>query len=162
MRWSEQQLRRYLKRTGQPDEVVPIPKIRLRTRRYHGLPPQQILEQEVECLWPGQFEFNTRKLIPGRRFEADLCHRELHLVIEVDGFANHGHSLGGFYRDRIKDKILYLHDWEVLRIPAGSIRKDLPDAIKTIEQYMEKQREKLGLPAPEPRDSVRHNLRVVK
>lgn len=100
----------------------------LQARLYETL---RLLPETREFPW----EWEVSRVIPGRRFSVDIAMRlsPTHkLAIEVDGLRHHGLSRDGFYRDREKDDLLGLHDWTVIRVPAGLISKDMPVVVERI------------------------------
>ncbi len=56
-----------------------------------------------------------------RLFAVDVYVEELKLAGELDGYRNHGLSLSGFKRDRIKDRLLMLQGIEVVRFYASEV-----------------------------------------
>lgn len=82
------------------------------------------------------------QLIPGRKFKVDVLVHELKLVGELDGYLNHGFNKEGFKRDRIKDRLLKLEGFEVLRFFASEIAS-VPDEARQVLYKMKAIREKL-------------------
>ena len=48
-------------------------------------------------------------------FEVDFLWRQARVIVEVDGFAFHGHR-GAFERDRLRDMVLRDRGFEVIRV----------------------------------------------
>ena len=78
--------------------------------------------------------------IAGRRFRIDLCYPAHRLAIECDGFAHHGHRTA-FEDDRLRQNLLVLDGWRVLRFTWRQVCRD-PDG--TAEQV----RQALGMTPP--------------
>ena len=158
LRWSEAKLKEYLAKRGLKEEGA-VPK-RNALRVPAGPTPQQILEAATQTRWPGRFEPEAKDLVPGRRYRADLCDRELRAIVELDGFANHGRTKAGFYRDRERDFHLLINDWHVLRIPAGLVRSDLATALGRIQQFIAfLERQRAAHTAKQPRVAKSHTTR---
>jgi hypothetical protein len=64
--------------------------------------------RQAELPWP---RFNTTL----RRFEVDVLWAEQHVVVEVDGYAFHGHR-SAFERDRRRDQALVAAGYTVIRV----------------------------------------------
>jgi very-short-patch-repair endonuclease len=76
--------------------------------------------QQAEAL---VFEPQVRRLIPGRRFEADICCRGARMIFEVDGalWTKGRHSRpAGIKADHERDLAFLESGWATLRIDPGS------------------------------------------
>lgn len=71
--------------------------------------------------------------LPDRRFRIDLAIPDVALAIEVDGFANHGRSLRGFKRDRLRQNALTIAGWRFLRFFPAQIYRNLNSVLAQIE-----------------------------
>lgn len=72
--------------------------------------------------------------IPGRRYRGDIAFPDVKLVVEVDGWQHHGKYLSDFERDRVRQNLLTLNGWRILRFTAGQIRKDAQLCRQMVEQ----------------------------
>ena len=70
--------------------------------------------------------------IPGRRFRIDIAFPKEKLAVEVDGWAYHGKTLGGFRHDRERQNMLTLYGWRILRFPAGDILRGRSEEILSV------------------------------
>lgn len=96
-----------------------------------GLMPHDILWDATASRWPSaQREYQGA--VPGRGFRIDIAFPDIRLAIEVDGFQHHGRFLGDFKKDRIRQNLLTLNGWRILRFSAGQIRKDLVSCVEMI------------------------------
>lgn len=73
----------------------------------------------------------------GRRYRLDIALPATRVAIEVDGFRHHGKHLEDFRRDRVRQNLLTIAGWRVLRFAAGDIRKDLNSCLNTIQRLLE-------------------------
>lgn len=97
--------------------------------------PQLVLWQRVSSKWPSAVsEYNPG--IPGRRFRLDVAFVESKLCIECDGWEFHGKFLSGFKKDRIKQNLLVMHGWRVLRFTASDIYQRIDSCMAMIEEAL--------------------------
>lgn len=75
--------------------------------------------------------------VPGRRYRLDVALPEARIALEVDGFRHHGKHLEDFRRDRVRQNLLVISGWRVLRFAAGDIRKDLASCLDSIQALLE-------------------------
>ena len=76
------------------------------------------------------------KAVPGRKFEIDLSLPRWCLGIELDGWLWHAKRKKDFLRDREKDYLLSLAGWQVYRLQAGLVYKDVPEAMRRIKTFI--------------------------
>lgn len=81
--------------------------------------PQKILFDALTARMPGKPQWEVEKLIPGRRFSADIF-IEPNVVIEMDGFRFH-RSKPAFQTDRDRQNLFAMHGYRVIRAYAGQI-----------------------------------------
>ncbi len=89
----------------------------------------------------GDAIYELKDIIPGRKFEADIALPNFKVVIEMDGWKDHGKSLAGFKRDREKWLLFATHGWLVIPISREQIVKDLENVIELIDKCV-KQRQR--------------------
>lgn len=65
--------------------------------------------------------------VEGKRFVADFLWSERRLIVETDGKRVHGHALA-FERDRLRDRLLQLDGYRVIRVTYRQVRRE-PDAV---------------------------------
>ncbi len=96
-----------------------------------GPTPHDLLWDAVVARWPTAVrEFEGA--VPGRRYRLDVALPEARIALEVDGFRHHGKHLEDFRRDRVRQNLLVISGWRVLRLsrvrrrsspePPGSMR----------------------------------------
>jgi very-short-patch-repair endonuclease len=78
----------------------------------------------------------------GSRPKVDLLWREGHIVVELDGFADHG-RLSAFLADRHRDYELMLSGYTVLRLANEEVARDLERAVEKIRDLVRMRREQL-------------------
>ena len=101
-----------------------------------GPTPHDLLWDAVVARWPTAVrEFEGA--VPGRRYRLDVALPEARIALEVDGFRHHGKHLEDFRRDRVRQNLLVISGWRVLRFAAGDIRKDLDACLDTIQALLE-------------------------
>lgn len=74
--------------------------------------------------------------VPGRRFSLDISFPQYKICIEVDGWKHHGKYLSDFKKDRIKQNLLTLNGWSILRFSAEAINKDPAGVINQIRELL--------------------------
>lgn len=120
-------------RTGFIDRKVLTP-----GRSTRRSPPQERLWAAVSARWPGRAKGEYKGAVPGRRFTIDIAFPLERLCIEVDGWQNHGRSLSGFKKDRIRQNLLVQHQWRILRFFPAEIYGNIESCIQTIESALVK------------------------
>lgn len=101
-----------------------------------GPTPHDLIWEAVMARWTTAVrEFEGA--VPGRRYRLDVAIPEARIAIEVDGFRHHGKHLEDFRRDRVRQNLLTIAGWRVLRFAAGDIRKDLNACLDTIQALLE-------------------------
>lgn len=101
-----------------------------------GPTPHDLLWDAVVARWPTAVrEFEGA--VPGRRYRLDVALPEARIALEVDGFRHHGKHLEDFRRDRVRQNLLVISGWRVLRFAAGDIRKDLASCLDSIQALLE-------------------------
>jgi len=101
-----------------------------------GPTPHDLLWDAVVARWPTAVrEFEGA--VPGRRYRLDVALPEAWIAIEVDGFRHHGKHLEDFRRDRVRQNLLTIAGWRVLRFAAGDIRKDINACLDAIQALLE-------------------------
>jgi|GEM_PF-2915598 len=101
-----------------------------------GPTPHDLLWEAVVARWPDAVrEFEGA--VPGRRYRLDVALPDARIAIEVDGFRHHGKHLEDFRRDRVRQNLLTIAGWRVLRFAAGDIRKDVIACLDTIQALLE-------------------------
>lgn len=93
--------------------------------------PEAVLKAAVEERWPGEASFEFKPL-PNRRFRIDIAFIEDRLAVEVDGWVYHGKYKLSFQKDRIRQNLLVIEGWRVLRFFYGEIDKDIESVLDTI------------------------------
>lgn len=88
--------------------------------RRHGL-PDPVRQHRVE--------------VGGRRFRLDLCYPERRIALESDGFAHHGHR-EAFEHDRVRQNLLVLAGWRVLRFTWRQICADPTDVANQVRNAL--------------------------
>ncbi len=78
----------------------------------------------------------------GSRPKVDLLWREGRLVVELDGYADHG-RLGAFLADRHRDYELILSGYTVLRLANEELAQDLEKAVEKIRDLVRMRQEQL-------------------
>ena len=104
-----------------------------------GDTPEDLLWNAVSRRFPQACR--EHRPIPGRRYRVDMALVAERLAIEVDGFAHHGKFLRDFRRDRVRQNLLVIAGWRVLRFAAGEIRADLDACLASIEAALAAQDE---------------------
>lgn len=94
--------------------------IRKRSSRRSGgdnSKPQRLLFEALEAEWPGECfaEFAVPGLHPSRPYRLDVAIPGDRIAIECDGWQYHGKFLGDFKKDRIRQNILAVQGWMVMR-----------------------------------------------
>lgn len=100
--------------------------------------PHRILWEAVKARWPGRAVLEY-PAIPGRRYSLDIAFPDpaLRLAIEVDGYSHHARFLADFKKDRVRQNLVCLHGWRVLRYFPGEIYQGLDEILAQIEQFLE-------------------------
>jgi len=80
-----------------------------------NLSPQVRLWRLVAPVYPGRAKWEYSRAVPGRQFRIDIAFPAEKLAIEVDGWQYHGMRKKDFQRDRIKQNLLVIHGWKILR-----------------------------------------------
>jgi very-short-patch-repair endonuclease len=134
---------------------VPIKQVkRARTRRRQMSLPEVLLWQELRRR-PGGYRF--RRQFPTGQMTADFACLARRLVIEVDG---EGHSFGDQpQRDAARDAALEREGFQVLRIPAREVLKNMDGVLRYIlaicsEVGPLRQARCAGLPPPRPGEDL--------
>lgn len=101
-----------------------------------GPTPHDLLWQAVVARWPEAVR-EFKGAVPNRRYRLDIALPETKVAIEVDGYRHHGKHLEDFRRDRVRQNLLTIAGWRVLRFAAGDIRKDIDACMATIQTLLE-------------------------
>jgi very-short-patch-repair endonuclease len=93
--------------------------------------PQRTL---YEALLPmiTEAEFEKQNLIPGRKFRADIYLPSSQVVIEVDGFKEHGMYKANFQQSLDRQNIFVAHGYILLRYYTARIQKNLDEVLREI------------------------------
>lgn len=94
---------------------------------------QNILWTEVRLLWPELAVSEYTNAVPGRRFRIDIAIPSVKLGIEVDGWQFHGKYKADFTKDRVRQNLLVINGWRILRFTANQIRTELAMCLDQIE-----------------------------
>lgn len=94
---------------------------------------QKMLWNEVKLRWPELAEAEYKNAVPGRKFRLDIAIPSVKLAIEVDGWAYHGKFKEDFTKDRIRQNLLVINGWRILRFTANQVRTEMPMCIEQIE-----------------------------
>ena len=136
--------------TGEPDEIVPAlpgeepPSERPWLVPVRGIPhPLSDTEQRLAkaLARDGElaplFGFNQFvETVRGNRPKVDLLWTAGRLVVELDGYADHG-TRAAFMRDRHRDYELTLSGYTVLRLPNDEISQDIEKAVEKIRDVVQ-------------------------
>jgi very-short-patch-repair endonuclease len=114
---------------------------------WRGLPhPLSDIEQRLAKMLAGDaelaplFSFNQIiETVRGSKPRVDLVWMEGRLVVELDGYPDHG-SLRAFMMDRHRDYELTLSGYTVLRIANHEIAQDIAKAIEKIRDLVQLRR----------------------
>lgn len=98
----------------------------------HNINPQKSL---FDALLPiiTEAEFEKQGLIPGRKFRADIYLPSSQIVIEVDGFKEHGMYKANFQMSLDRQNVFVSHGYVLLRYYTARIQKNLDEVLNEIE-----------------------------
>lgn len=99
--------------------------------------PERVLARALRRAGLAGFGVNQ----PVRGYVADLLHRELRLIIEVDGWSTHG-GREAFQRDRTRQNVLVAAGHAVLRYTADDIAYRLPAVVREVTAVMAARRQR--------------------
>lgn len=74
--------------------------------------------------------------IPGRRFRIDIAFPQALLAVEVDGWQHHGKYKADFVRDRLRQNLLTLHGWRILRYSATTIYNQPDECLAEVRKAL--------------------------
>lgn len=94
----------------------------------------------------GDVCFELCSVIPGRNFRFDAAILSRYVLIELDGYVDHGLSLAGFKRDRLKDLLATQQGWHVLHVTSDIINNQPELLINAIH----------AIPPRETKPSIRY------
>lgn len=79
--------------------------------------PQRLLFEALEAEWPGECfaELAVPGLHPSRPYRLDVAIPGDRIAIECDGWQYHGKFLADFKKDRVRQNILAVQGWMVMR-----------------------------------------------
>jgi len=89
---------------------------------------QHIMHLAIEDRWPGE-TLEDYRAVSGRKFEIDFAFAQEKLAIEVDGWMYHGKFKADFQRDRLKDRMLTMEGWTVLRFFYAEITTQMQEVV---------------------------------
>lgn len=112
-----------------PANAAPKPKPRPPSS---ASPPHDLLDAALRPHFGERLVREYVGAVPGRAFRLDLAIPDLRIAIEVDGYANHGKTLGGFKKDRLRQNLLALNHWVVLRYFPAQIYQDIGTVVDQI------------------------------
>jgi very-short-patch-repair endonuclease len=101
-----------------------------------GSTPHRTLWDAVNRAFSGRASLEYSGAVPGRRFRLDIAFVYARLPVEVDGWEHHGKFKADFTRDRVRQNLLTLYGWRILRFTAGQIRRDTRGCIETIRKAL--------------------------
>ena len=105
------------------------PKAKLKDR---ASPTHDLLHSALPARLGNRLVREFPDAVPGRRFRLDLAIPDARIAIEIDGYSNHGKTLSGFKRDRVRQNLLAEHHWVVLRYFPGQIYGDLAAVVDQV------------------------------
>lgn len=83
----------------------------------------------------GDAVFELTGVIPGKQYRFDAAIVSRRVLIELDGFRDHGMSLKGFKRDRIKSLLATVQGWHVIHITTEIVKKESSLLKKAVTQF---------------------------
>jgi very-short-patch-repair endonuclease len=92
------------------------------------------------CLWKfvlgrrQMMAYQFRRQRPALTYIADFMCKELNLIIEVDGITHHWEEVAE--KDLIREEKLISAGFYVLRFTDDEVLNDIPNVIRTIENYI--------------------------
>ena len=110
--------------------------------------PQAILHRELVAKYGryfngGEIVYELQKIIPTRKYEADIAMPRFKVAIEMDGWRSHGLSKDGFKRDREKWLLFATFGWLVIPISREQIMENLTEVVALIDKCV-KQRQRVS------------------
>lgn len=97
-------------------------------------PPHELLYQRLFAIYGDKVVREFAGAVPGRKFRIDIALPDERLAIEVDGWQHHGKTLKGFKRDRLRQNLLCVNGWRVLRFFPESIYSDMAGVTSVVAQ----------------------------
>lgn len=94
---------------------------------------QKMLWNEVKLRWPELAQAEYKNAVPGRKFRIDIAIPSVKLAIECDGWQFHGKFKEDFAKDRVRQNLMVINGWRILRFTANQIRTEMPMCIEQIE-----------------------------
>ena len=119
-----------------PHDAIKIQEVSDRVKKEESRLRGLLLERYGDYFSGGETVFELQNVIPGRQFRFDAALVQRLVLIELDGFADHGKSLKGFKRDRVKSLLATQQGWHVLHVTTEILKKQpaiLFDAIEAIK-----------------------------
>ena len=104
--------------------------------------PDDILWDAVSAVYP-EAQREYQGVVPGRRFRIDIALPDLFIAIEVDGWSHHGQHRKAHAADRVRQNLVAVQGWMILRFTAGQIFKELEAVMALIEAAVQRQHEAL-------------------
>lgn len=105
---------------------------------------QALLAERLHALFGERLQTDYVGAVPGRRFEIDLALPDIRFGIEVDGWEFHGKHKASFLRDREKDWLAQLNDWQIVRLAHSRIMKESDVLIEQIQRLIESRAKRLA------------------
>jgi len=118
-----------------PEGLAGMPRKRA-PRRGGGSIPQDLLWNRVRERWPESAVAEYKGAVPGRRFSIDIAFPKERLAVEVDGWEFHGKHLASFKQDRLKQNLLTVNGWRILRFFPEQIYSGDSGVMETIAEAL--------------------------
>lgn len=97
-----------------------------------GSPYADLLGNALDRHFPDRVVREFRP-IPGRRFRIDFAFPDALVGIEFDGYRHHGFSQKGFREGLIRQNLLVLHGWRLLRYSLTDVRDRLEAVLAEVQ-----------------------------
>lgn len=106
--------------------------------------PDDILWDAISTIYP-EAQREYKDVVPGRRFRLDIALPELYIAIEVDGWSHHGQHRKAHAADRVRQNLVAVQGWLILRFTAGQIFREIGAVLEMVETAVQRQRNSLCL-----------------
>lgn len=103
-----------------------------------GSPGQNRLTEALRAAFSGRVQAEYVPL-PDRRYRVDVAIPDAKLVIEINGWSNHGKSLRSFQSDHERTRVLLLAGWRVVPFTHREAMQETGRCVEIVRQLVERQ-----------------------
>jgi len=96
--------------------------------------PHEILWDAVLTRFGDIAVLELKDVVSDRKFRADIAFPAERVIVEVDGWQYHGKFKTDFQKDRMRQNLLTINNWRILRYFPGEIKNNMEFILNQIAE----------------------------